>query len=61
MLRDAGFAAWRRRASQKTEIPVKSPGQMAGYYKEPALTAESYTADGFFKPATWANTMSGIT
>lgn len=31
------------------EVLVKSPAQMTGYYKEPAKTAECYTADGFFK------------
>ena len=37
------------RLADDGEILIKSPGQMAGYYKEPALTAESYTADGYFK------------
>jgi long-chain acyl-CoA synthetase len=31
------------------EVLVKSPAQMMGYYKEPAKTAECYTADGFFR------------
>jgi long-chain acyl-CoA synthetase len=30
------------------EILIKSPGRMAGYYKEPALNAEAFTEDGFF-------------
>ena len=30
------------------EILVKSPGRMAGYYKEPELNAEAFTEDGFF-------------
>jgi len=30
-------------------VLVKSPGQMAGYYKQPELNAESFTADGFFR------------
>jgi len=29
------------------EIQVKSPGLMLGYYKEPQLTRESFTADGW--------------
>jgi long-chain acyl-CoA synthetase len=29
------------------EIQMKSPGVMLGYYKEPALTRESFTADGW--------------
>ena len=31
------------------ELLVKSPGQMLGYYKDPEMTAEQMTADGFFK------------
>jgi len=32
-----------------SEILVKSPAQMMGYYKDPQKTAECYTPDGFFK------------
>ncbi|MCX7069505.1 MAG: AMP-binding protein [Gammaproteobacteria bacterium] len=31
------------------ELLVKSPGQMIGYYKDAAKTAESMTADGYFR------------
>lgn len=31
------------------EILIKSPGQFIGYYKQPELTAESFTEDGFFR------------
>ena len=37
------------RISDEGEILIKSPGQMTGYYKRPDLTAESFTADGFFR------------
>lgn len=37
------------RISDEGEILLKSPGNMKGYYKEPELTKESYTEDGFFK------------
>ena len=37
------------RISDTGEILVKSPGNMVGYYKQPELTAECYTEDGFFK------------
>ncbi len=30
------------------EVLVKSPGQFSGYYKQPELTAASFTEDGFF-------------
>jgi long-chain acyl-CoA synthetase len=37
------------RISDEGEILLKSPGNMKGYYKQPELTAESYTEDGYFK------------
>lgn len=36
------------RIAEDNEILVKSPAQMLGYFKQPELTAESYTADGLF-------------
>jgi long-subunit acyl-CoA synthetase (AMP-forming) len=35
--------------SEEGEILIKSPGQMVGYYKQPELDAEVFTADGFFR------------
>ncbi len=35
--------------SDEGEILIKSPGNMMGYYKQPEMTAECYTEDGFFK------------
>lgn len=35
--------------SDEGEILIKSPGNMVCYYKQPELTAECYTEDGFFK------------
>lgn len=35
--------------SEEGEILIKSPGAMVGYYKQPELTKEAFTADGFFK------------
>jgi len=35
--------------SPEGEVLIKSPGQCSGYYKQPELTAESFTADGFFR------------
>ena len=37
------------RIADDGEVLVKSPGCMVGYYKEPALNAESFTDDGFFR------------
>ena len=37
------------RISDNGEIEIKSPGNMVGYYKEPEMTASSYTQDGFFR------------
>jgi len=37
------------RISAEGEIQIKSPGQFSGYYKQPELTAESFTEDGFFR------------
>ena len=35
--------------SEEGEILIKSPGNMMGYYKQPELTSECYTEDGYFK------------
>jgi len=35
--------------SSDGEILIKSPGQFSGYYKQPELTAASFTDDGFFR------------
>lgn len=37
------------RIGENSEILVKSPTQMLGYFKEPELTAQSYTVDGMFR------------
>jgi len=37
------------RLSPEGEIQIKSPARFSGYYKQPELTAESFTADGFFR------------
>ena len=37
------------RISEDSEILIKSPGQMIGYYKRPDLDAECFTEDGFFR------------
>lgn len=36
------------RIGEDGEVLIKSPGQLAGYYKRPDLNAECFTADGFF-------------
>ena len=35
--------------SDEGEVLIKSPGQCIGYYKQPELTAASFTKDGFFR------------
>jgi long-chain acyl-CoA synthetase len=37
------------RISPEGEILIKSPGQFSGYYKQPELTAASFTEDGYFR------------
>lgn len=37
------------RMSDEGEVLIKSPGQCIGYYKQPELTAASFTEDGFFR------------
>ena len=36
------------RIADDGEVLIKSPGQMAGYYKRPDLNAECFTVDGYF-------------
>jgi long-chain acyl-CoA synthetase len=38
-----------RRIEADGEILIKSPGTLKGYYKQPELDAEVFTADGFFR------------
>jgi len=35
--------------SPEGEVLIKSPGQMIGYYKQPELTTEALTPDGYFR------------
>ena len=37
------------RIAQDGEVLIKSPGQMVGYYKQPELNAQCFTADGYFR------------
>ncbi len=37
------------RIGDESEVLIKSPGTMVGYYKRPDLNAECFTADGFFR------------
>jgi long-chain acyl-CoA synthetase len=37
------------RISAEGEIQVKSPGKLVGYYKQPELSAQCFTEDGFFR------------
>ncbi len=43
------LAGVQARISPEGEIQIKSPGQFSGYYKQPELTAECFTEDGFFR------------
>ena len=43
------IATTQMRISEEGEVQTKHEGTMLGYYKEPELTAESFTADGFLK------------
>lgn len=38
-----------RKLDEDGEVLIKSPGTMVGYYKQPELTAEAFTADGYFR------------
>lgn len=37
------------RISAEGEVLIKSPGQFSGYYKQPELSAASFSDDGFFR------------
>lgn len=37
------------RIADDGEVQVKSPGLMTGYFKDPELTAQTFTADGFLR------------
>jgi len=37
------------RVADDGEVLIKSPGQMVGYYKQPALNAACFTEDGYFR------------
>jgi long-subunit acyl-CoA synthetase (AMP-forming) len=37
------------RIGPDSEVLIKSPGRLVGYYKRPDLDAECFTADGFFR------------
>jgi long-chain acyl-CoA synthetase len=45
----APFPDVRVRIAEDGEILIKSPGQLAGYYKLPDLSRESITEDGYFR------------
>jgi long-chain acyl-CoA synthetase len=42
------FPGVERRIDENGQVLIKSPGTMIGYYKQPDLTAEVFTPDGFF-------------
>jgi long-chain acyl-CoA synthetase len=43
------FPGVQRRLDDDGEVLIKSPGTLVGYYKQPELTQEVFTADGFFR------------
>ncbi len=46
-----------RRLAEDGEILIKSPGTLKGYYKQPELDAEVFTADGFFRTGDLGETL----
>lgn len=43
------FPGVERRLDEQGQVLIKSPGTMVGYYKQPELDKEVFTADGFFQ------------
>jgi long-chain acyl-CoA synthetase len=43
------FPGVERRIDDQGQVLIKSPGTMVGYYKQPELDKEVFTADGFFQ------------
>jgi long-chain acyl-CoA synthetase len=43
------FPGVQRRLDEDGEVLIKSPGTLVGYYKQPELSQEVFTADGFFR------------
>ncbi|MFM7331772.1 MAG: AMP-binding protein [Brachymonas sp.] len=43
------FPGVQRRLDEQGQVLIKSPGTMVGYYKQPELDKEVFTADGFFQ------------